>query len=419
MLSQATATLGLMFWLVIVAAVAVFIIMKKLLYVCAPNKVLIFSGRTRNSHGRSFGYRILRGGRTVRIPILEVVDEIDLSNMTLELSVPNAYTKGGVPLSVQAVANVKVPGEEPLIHNTLERFLGYSREQIMDVSKQTLEGNLRGVLATLTPEEVNEDMLRFLDELTKEAHHDLEKLGLVLDNLKIQNVTDDVGYLTSIGRVRSASVRKNAAVAEANAQAEAAENKWRNTAQAELSKIDAQVQIAFKQNERRIAEARSRREALIAEERADVQAELAQSQAELALQDARIEQVRLRLQAEIVAPAEAKRLESEALAKGAAARIIAQGQATARVLSELAREYQAKGDAGRDVLLMQKLIPLIQRVVEPLSALRIDRLTVVGGGTNDESPLAGKLIGTNEQVKAATGVDLAKVLRERLGGGAG
>jgi hypothetical protein len=68
---------------------------------------------------------------------------------------------------------------------------------------------------------------------------------------------------------------------------------------------------------------------------------------------------------------------------------------------------------------MQKLIPLIQRVVEPLSALRIDRLTVVGGGTNDESPLAGKLIGTNEQVKAATGVDLAKVLRERLGGGAG
>lgn len=419
MLSQATATLGLMFWLVVVAAVAVFIIMKKLLYVCAPNKVLIFSGRTRNFHGRSLGYRILRGGRTVRIPILEVVDEIDLSNMTLDLSVPNAYTKGGVPLSVQAVANVKVPGEEPLIHNTLERFLGYSREQIMEVSKQTLEGNLRGVLATLTPEEVNEDMLRFLDELTKEAHHDLEKLGLVLDNLKIQNVTDDVGYLTSIGRVRSASVRKNAAVAEANAQAEAAENKWRNTAQADLSKIDAQVQIAFKQNERRIAEARSRREALIAEERADVQAELAQSQAELALQDARIEQVRLRLQAEIVAPAEAKRLESEALAKGAAARIIAQGQATARVLSELAREYQAKGDAGRDVLLMQKLIPLIQRVVEPLSALRIDRLTVVGGGTNDESPLAGKLIGTNEQVKAATGVDLAKVLRERLGGGAG
>lgn len=419
MLSHATATLGLMFWLVVVAAVAVFIIMKKLLYVCAPNKVLVFSGRSRNWHGRSLGYRILRGGRTVRIPILEVVDEIDLSNMTLDLSVPNAYTKGGVPLSVQAVANVKVPGEEPLIHNTLERFLGYSREQIMEVSKQTLEGNLRGVLATLTPEEVNEDMQRFLDELTKEAHHDLEKLGLVLDNLKIQNVTDDVGYLTSIGRIRSASVRKNAAIAEANAQAEAAENKWRNTAQAELSKIDAQVQIAFKQNERRIAEARSRREALIAEERADVQAELAQSQAELALQDARIEQVRLRLQAEIVAPAEAKRLESEALAKGAAARIIAQGQATARVLSELAREYQAKGDAGRDVLLMQKLIPLVQRVVEPLGALRIDRLTVVGGGSSDESPLAGKLMGTNEQVKAATGVDLAKVLREKLGGGAG
>ena len=122
-------------------------------------------------------------------------DRIELTNMIIEVAVTNAYSKGGIPLTVNGVANIKIPGELPLLHNALERFLGRTRQEIMQVARETLEGNLRGVLATLTPEQVNQDKEAFALKLTEEAEHDLNRMGLVLDTLKIQNVSDDVGYL--------------------------------------------------------------------------------------------------------------------------------------------------------------------------------------------------------------------------------
>jgi flotillin len=401
----------------VVAAVTILLVLKNVLYVCQPNEVLIFSGRTRQTPQGEVGYRIVKGGRTFRVPLIEVVDRMDLTNMIIEVSVRGAYTKGGIPLSVQGVANIKVPGEEPLLHNTLQRFLGYSRHQIMEVARQTLEGNLRGVLATLTPEQVNQDKEAFAQRLTEEAEHDLNTIGLVLDTLKIQNVTDEVGYLNAIGRMRSAAVRRDAMIAEANAQAQAAEMKWQNTMNGEIAKLVAQIEIAKKRTERRILDARTRREALIAEQRAEVQAAIAQAQAEAQLQTARIEQVRLQLQAEVIQPAEAQRRQAEEAAKGAASRIVEQGRATAQVLARLAAQYRASGQAGRDVLLMQKLIPLLRALTEPLKDLHVDRLTVIGHGSgeSDGAPLAAKLLGASEQIKAATGIDLPRVLREKLG----
>src|SRR5205085_994105 len=161
--------------------------------------------------GKQYGYRWIKGGRTLRIPLFEAVDRMDLTNMTIELTVKQAYSKGGIPLTVNGVANIKIPGEEPLIHNALERFLGKSR--------------------------------------------------------------------------------------------------------AELSKIDAQMQVAAKENDRRIVDARTRRAAMIAEQQAEVQALIAQASAEVGMQSARIEQVKLQLQADVIQPAEAARAQAEQNAK--------------------------------------------------------------------------------------------------------
>lgn len=409
--------IGLIFILSFVALI------RNVLYVCQPNEVLIFSGRARGTaHGREIGYRIIKGGRTIRIPLFETVDRMDLTNMIIEVNVRSAYSKGGIPLTVQGVANIKVPGEEPLIHNCLERFLGKNRNEIMAMAQQTLEGNLRGVLATLTPEQVNQDKEAFAAKLTEEAEHDLDKLGLVLDTLKIQNVSDDVGYLNSIGRMRSAQVRRDAQIAEANARAEAAENKWRNTMEAELAKVGARIEVAIKENDRRVADARTKRDAMIAEERALVQAAIAQASAEVEMQSQRIEQVRLQLQADVIQPAVARRQQAEQNAKAAASRIIEQGKATASVLSSLARSYRESGGAGREVLLMQKLVPIFARIAAPVGELHVDRLTVIGqgkGGAGAEAPLASKILSTTEQIRAATGIDVARVVRERFGTGEG
>jgi flotillin len=408
-----------LFILLVLAAAAVLaalILVRNVLYVCPPNEVLVFSGATPRStaEGKKIAYRIVKGGRTLRIPLLETVDSMDLSNMIIELKVKGAYSKGGIPLTVQGIANIKVPGEEPLIHNTIERFLGKSRAEIMDVARETLEGNLRGVLSSLTPEQVNQDKEAFATRLTEEAEHDLSNLGLTLDTLKIQNVTDDVGYLDSIGRMRSAEVRRNAQIAEAQAKAQTAEQKWRNTMEAELGKLNAQIQVANADNARRVMDAQTKRGAMIAEQQAEVQALIAQTQAEIQMQDARIEQVKLQLEADMIQPAEAQRQQAEQQAKAEAAKIVEQGRATATVLKNLALTYRQSGTAGRDVLLMQKLVPTMQRVLQSMNDVKIDKLTVLNQGAVGGGNLAAQLVATHEQIKAATGIDVPQLVKDRF-----
>ena len=152
----------------LIALVVIFMVMivSSLIIICPPNRVAVISGRDRVlSDGRTVGYRILKGGRTLRIPIIEKVSWMDLNTIPLEVSVTNAYSRGAIPLNVQGIANVKVSSAEGLLENAAERFLDRPTEQIGQIAKETLEANLRGVLATMSPEEVNEDRLKFSHQL--------------------------------------------------------------------------------------------------------------------------------------------------------------------------------------------------------------------------------------------------------------
>ncbi len=216
-------------------------IVTRLIYICAPNEVLIFSGARRQVEDRDVGYRLIQGGRGIRIPLFEKVDRMDLTNMILEVKVQGAYAKGGIPLNVEAMANLKIAGSEPVINNAIERFLGKPREMVMKVARETLEGNLRGILATLTPEEVNRDRVKFAQELLHEADKDLSNLGLELDTLKIQHVSDDKSYLDSLGRRQSAELLMRARIAEAENWALSAERSAHNFENQEIARIDAEI----------------------------------------------------------------------------------------------------------------------------------------------------------------------------------
>ena len=189
---------------VVLAIIAAIFVVKSLIIICPPNRVAVISGKSHTTaDGRTLGYRTLKGGRTIRIPLIEQVSWMDLNNIPLEVSVLNAYSKGAIPLNVQGIANVKVSSVDSLLGNSVERFLNVPHQSIAQIAKETLEANLRGVLATLTPEEVNEDRLKFSQFLIEEADDDIKTLGLELDVLKIQNVTDEVGYLDAVGRRRT------------------------------------------------------------------------------------------------------------------------------------------------------------------------------------------------------------------------
>src|SRR5262249_16066985 len=113
----------------------------------APNPVAVLSGRRRKlSDGRVVGYRMVRGGAALRLPLLEKVDYLSLNVFTIPLEIRRAYTVKGVPVSVKAVANVKIRGDESSLHAAAERFLGMKHDEIQKVIFQTLEGHLRSIL---------------------------------------------------------------------------------------------------------------------------------------------------------------------------------------------------------------------------------------------------------------------------------
>ena len=124
----------------------------------SPNTVAVLSGRKRKlPDGRIVGYRMVRGGAALRIPLLEKVDYLSLNVMTIPLEIKRAYTVKGVPVSVKAVANVKIRSDDTSLHAAAERFLGMTHDQMQRVIFQTLEGHLRSILGTLTVEEINSD----------------------------------------------------------------------------------------------------------------------------------------------------------------------------------------------------------------------------------------------------------------------
>jgi flotillin len=413
----------------VVFLVVLALVVKNLLYICQPNEVLIFSGGQRAAaSGRKVGYRIIKGGRAIRIPLFETVDRMDLTNMPIEVAVRGAYSKGGIPLNVHGIANVKIAGEQPVLDNAIERFLGVPRDKIMAVAKETLEGNLRGVLATLTPEEVNEDKIKFSQSLLDEAEDDLRRIGIELDTLKIQDVSDDVGYLDSIGRKQSAEVQKRAQIAEARSRAESAIRAASNRQETEISQLEAQLGTLRADNARRVTDAETRAAAMIAEAKGQVAAKLARAEVELEVQRARVEQVRRQLQADVLEPARAARTAAEAAAKGEAASIVEQGRATAQAMQEIAATWRRVGPSAREVFLMQKVDELMRIVMGTVGDLRVDRLTMLGvasgqnGASREGAPaklddvggLAGRIISTNEQIKAAAGIDLLEVVAGKV-----
>ncbi|MEY2932308.1 MAG: hypothetical protein RL033_3057 [Pseudomonadota bacterium] len=402
----------------VVCAVVFYVLVKRLLYVATPNEVLIFSGSTRAVGDKRVGYRFVRGGRSLRVPFLERVEHLDLSMFTVTLNVEQAFTKGGIPLDIQGVANVKLPGEEPLLANAVERFLGRKREEIHYIAKETLEGNLRGVLAGLTPEEVNQDKQRFAEQLLEEAEHDMTRMGLVLDTLKIQNVSDKVNYLSSTGRIRGAALNQRQAAAEALARTDARVHQIKNWCGSEVAKLTADLEIAKQETLKRIADATSRRAAMIEEAKGQVLAQIAQVKADIERQQARAPQVRQQLEADIVQPAIAEQRAAEEHARGEAATISERGRADAQNLAVMMQAYAQAGSAGRDVFVLQKLLPLLGKIAGADQPLEIARLSVLPGTQAPGAQLARQTLGVSEQLKAAAGVDLAELARrvsERLG----
>ncbi|MEY2932307.1 MAG: hypothetical protein RL033_3056 [Pseudomonadota bacterium] len=394
-------------------------VLSHLLCICGPNEILVISGRRHVlPDGTSVGYQVLHGGRGLRIPILEEVNRMDTRLIPVMLEVRNAYSKGGIPLVMHAVANVKITSDPALVRNAIERLLSQTPVQIAKVAQQTLEGVLREVVAELTPEEVNEDRLKFAATLIRNAKDDFDKLGLELDVLKVQSVADDQGYLKNLGRALIANMIRDAENAENGALQMIAEADAEARQRADTATKQAEATVLTRRNQLRAELAKLESEAKAVENEAQMAQETARAEAEQDLQRLRAELERLRLEVDVAIPAEAQRRAAEARARGAVAPVLETGKAAAQALSLVAEQWGQAGSLGRELFVLQHLDELVGSAVQRVSGARVGELNVVDGGDGSGYaqavamyPAAVARVVAN--VAQVLGVDIAALVGER------
>jgi len=306
----------------------------------SPNAAAVFSGRKRKlADGREVGYRIVKGGAALRVPLLEKVDYLSLNLITIPLEIRRAYTVKGVPVSVKAVANVKIKSDEVSLQAAAERFLGMTLAEVQKVIFQTLEGHLRAILGTLTVEEINNDRQSFAQKLTSEAAADLERMGIGVDVLIIQEISDEEGYLDALGKRRTAEVKRDAQIGEAEATRDSKIQSSLAMQEGEKVKLDTDANISLAHRDLEVKKAQyeaevererataeqsgplsgaKARQAVVAEE---IRIDKIRTQEQIAVQEQEVKRRQQELEATVIKPADAERtatiLKAEASKQGA------------------------------------------------------------------------------------------------------
>lgn len=222
-----------------------------------PNTAAVFYGRkNKDKDGNETGYNIITGGAKLRIPLVEEVEMMDLSLISLDIKVDNVANKDGVLVNLKGNANVFFLNDDFSLQNAAKKFLGKPREEVESIIHKSLEGHLRGIAGKMTLEEIINNRIKFGQNVKSEAGEDLEKFGLDVVFITISEVTDNDHYIEALGQKRTAEVKRDAEIGRAEAESEA-------TQQSSTAEQVAATKKA--QNEALIAKAEKEKEVLKAE----------------------------------------------------------------------------------------------------------------------------------------------------------
>ncbi len=391
---------------------------------CPSDKILVVYGLTgKNATGGVSSARCIHGGAAFIWPVFQSYSFLDLTPISIECNLTNALSKQNIRVDVPCRFTVGISTEPDSMTNAAERLLGQRQENIQDLAKDILFGQLRLVIATMDIEEINSDRDKFLANVSANVEAELRKIGLKLINVNVTDLRDESGYIEALGKEAAAKAINDAkkSVAEQNrfgeiGKAEADRDKdiriaetvrdtRIRTAEANATAVEgennAKILIADSDAIRREREAEAARKAIAAEKvqaakaleeayMAEKEAEIARAEREKATQAANIV-VPAQIDKEkaiIDAEAEAERLRR--LAKGEADAIFAKMDAEARglyeVLTKQAEGYAqivkaAAGDPDKAVMMLitDKLPELVKTQVEAVKNIKIDKITVWDG----------------------------------------
>lgn len=219
-----------------------------------PNQVLIVSG-SRHRYPAADGslqwrgFRIVKGGGTFVMPVFEKVDVLSLELLTIDVQTPEVYTSKGVPVKVDGVAQIKIRGDDVSIATAAEQVLSKTIDEIKNVATQTLEGHLRAILGTMTVEDIYQNRDAFASKVQEVAAGDMANMGMGIVSFTIRDIRDNQGYLEALGKPRISQVKRDATIAQAEADRDAVIRSAQANQSGQEAKFLADTRIAEAQRD--------------------------------------------------------------------------------------------------------------------------------------------------------------------------
>lgn len=418
---------------------------------CPSDKIMVIYGHVgKNSDGTKKSATCIHGGAKIIIPFIQSYEYLDLKPMSISVDLTKALSRQNIRIDVPSSFTVGISTEPGIMQNAAERLLGLKLNEIQELAKDIIFGQLRLIIATMDIEEINTDRDKFLEAVSGNVETELKKIGLRLINVNVTDISDESGYIEALGKEAAAKAINDAkkSVAEQNregsvgeayalrdqrikvaiANSEAVEGE--NASLAKISQSDAY---------RREVEAEALRKAITAEKIATAKAKEDSYVAEQAAEIARANREKATLEADIIVKTQIEKLQRELAAeaqaeeirrkaKGEADGIYAKMEAEARgnleILTKQAEGFKklveaANGDANSAVkmLIADKLETLVQIQVEAIKNLKIDKVTVWDGGNKEGTSSTANFVSSlmksippmNELFKMA-GLDLPEYL---------
>src|SRR5262245_4349073 len=431
-----------------------------------PNQVLIISGRKHETvdpdgTAREIGFRVVKGGGVFVWPVYEKVDILSLELLTIDVQTPEVYTSKGVPVKVDGVAQIKVKGDDISISTAAEQFLSKNTEDIKNIAMQTLEGHLRAILGTMTVEEIYQNRDAFASKVQEVAAGDMANMGMGIVSFTIRDIRDSQGYLDALGKPRIAQVKRDAQIAQAEADRDAMIRSAQAQQAGQEAKFVADTKIAEAQRDYQsnvatyqAAVNQKKAEADLAYDlqkyktgqlvkAEEVQVQIIEKQKQIELQQQEILRKQRELEAMVQKPADAERykvetlanakkfqLETEAAGAAAASKatgfasaevnkatglaeadankarglaeaaiIEAQGKANAEATRLKAQAFQQYNEAAVIELLVKVLPEIAGKISEPLA--KTERMVIINSG-NGSGGGAGQITAEVPQVTSRT-----------------
>ena len=386
---------------------------------CPSDKILVIYGKVgSDKNGQARSAKCVHGGAAFIMPIIQSYQFMDLTPISINVDLKNALSKQNIRVDVPSIFTVGISTEPGIMQNAAERLLGLRMNEIQELAKDIIFGQLRLVVATMEIEEINNDRDKFLVAVSNNVEIELKKIGLRLINVNVTDINDESGYIEALGKEAAAKAindaKKSVAekdrdgeIGQANAQRDQRIQVAAANALAIKGENESKIEVAQSEALRREKEAESMRLATAAEA---VQAAKAKEEAYIAQQQA--EQTRAALetatqQADVIVKAKIakEQAEIEAEAKAEVARRTAKGEADALFakmeaqargaqeilvkqadgMRELVNAAGGNADSAIKLILANNMEELMKIQVEAIKNIKIDKVTVWDGGSNGEN----------------------------------